>query len=233
MNSIIKTLKKSKNEELLKELKELVSKWRKIINSESGGNENKESNQKTPTKKDIDTFPEEFLIDGKSIRNNTRKKLFTNLLPSLKTENEEERQSKKKELISNVVQIEEKIFEKYKGDSPYSNRVLEILHNIKENEDFRNKIVNGDIKSEELATMDVIKMISKEKQEQINKERNNEVNSIQGDWRLKHMKATSGVYKCRKCGGNKTTQGEMQTRSADEPMTLFITCLECGNQWKI
>ena len=154
-------------------------------------------------------------------------------MPSLKTDNEEERKSKTKELIKNVVQIEEKIFEKYKGDSPYSNRVLEILHNIKENEEFRTKIVNGDIKSEELASMDVIKMITKEKQDQIVETKKNKVNSFQSDWDKKHRKVTNGVYKCRKCGGSKTTQQEMQTRSADEPMTVFITCVECGNGWKI
>ena len=61
----------------------------------------------------------------------------------------------------------------------------------------------------------------------------NKVNESRSDWNEKHTKATSGVYKCRKCGGNKTTQSEMQTRSADEPMTLFIHCVDCGNDWKI
>ena len=25
---------------------------------------------------------------------------------------------------------------------------------------------------------------------------------------------------------------QLQTRSADEPMTTFVTCLECNKQWK-
>ena len=25
----------------------------------------------------------------------------------------------------------------------------------------------------------------------------------------------------------------MQTRSADEPMTTFVYCNECGNRWKV
>ena len=143
------------------------------------------------------------------------------------------KKQKKKELINNVIKIEEAIFEKYKGDSPYSNRVMEILHNIRENEEFRDNIVNGEIKPEELSSMDVIKMVSKEKQEKLDETKKNKVNSIQSDWILNHTKVTEGVYKCRKCGGNKTTQSEMQTRSADEPMTLFITCVDCGNGWKI
>ncbi len=37
------------------------------------------------------------------------------------------------------------------------------------------------------------------------------------------------IYKCRKCGDRKSTTTQMQTRSADEPMTIFVTCLTCYN----
>jgi DNA-directed RNA polymerase subunit M/transcription elongation factor TFIIS len=39
-------------------------------------------------------------------------------------------------------------------------------------------------------------------------------------------------FKCRKCKNNKCVFKELQLRSADEPMTLFITCLNCGNRWR-
>ena len=42
-----------------------------------------------------------------------------------------------------------------------------------------------------------------------------------------------GIFQCRKCKSRKTTYYSMQTRSADEPMTNFITCIECGNRWKM
>lgn len=41
--------------------------------------------------------------------------------------------------------------------------------------------------------------------------------------------ATTDLYKCYKCGERKCTISEMQTRSADEPMTKFVTCLVCYN----
>ena len=46
--------------------------------------------------------------------------------------------------------------------------------------------------------------------------------------------AYEGMFKCGKCRGTKTSYYQMQTRSADEPMTCFITCLNprCGNRWK-
>ena len=40
-------------------------------------------------------------------------------------------------------------------------------------------------------------------------------------------------YKCRRCGSRKCSYYEMQTRSADEPMTQFFTCLDCKNRWKM
>ena len=44
--------------------------------------------------------------------------------------------------------------------------------------------------------------------------------------------AMTDVFKCRKCGSRSCSYYEVQTRSADEPMTQFINCLECGNRWR-
>ena len=42
----------------------------------------------------------------------------------------------------------------------------------------------------------------------------------------------NGLFKCGKCKSVKTTYYQMQTRSADEPMTTYVTCKSCGNRWK-
>jgi len=42
----------------------------------------------------------------------------------------------------------------------------------------------------------------------------------------------SGMFTCGRCKSKRTTFYLLQTRSADEPMTAFITCLACGNRWK-
>ena len=38
--------------------------------------------------------------------------------------------------------------------------------------------------------------------------------------------------KCFKCKKNECTYYQMQTRSADEPMTTFVTCQHCGARWR-
>lgn len=41
-----------------------------------------------------------------------------------------------------------------------------------------------------------------------------------------------GILQCRKCKSMKTTYTQAQTRSADEPMTTFASCLICEHRWK-
>lgn len=41
-----------------------------------------------------------------------------------------------------------------------------------------------------------------------------------------------GVFQCKKCKSWKTVYYQMQTRSADEPMTTFVTCANCHTNWK-
>lgn len=45
-----------------------------------------------------------------------------------------------------------------------------------------------------------------------------------------------GIYECWKCKragrlSKKTKYYSMQTRSSDEPMTNFVSCLVCGQRW--
>ncbi|EMS15777.1 transcription elongation factor S-II, putative [Entamoeba histolytica HM-3:IMSS] len=40
-------------------------------------------------------------------------------------------------------------------------------------------------------------------------------------------------FKCGKCGSRKIQETLAQTRSADEPMTRFLTCASCGFFWKM
>jgi DNA-directed RNA polymerase subunit M/transcription elongation factor TFIIS len=44
--------------------------------------------------------------------------------------------------------------------------------------------------------------------------------------------SATDLFQCTRCKKRKTIYCEVQTRSSDEPMTKFITCLECGYKWK-
>ena len=44
---------------------------------------------------------------------------------------------------------------------------------------------------------------------------------------------SSSLIQCHSCKQYKVTYYELQTRSSDEPMTCFCTCLNCGKKWKM
>ena len=214
----MKKLKNSKNPEVKEITNNLINKWREILHRNNNN------------KPEVD---EPFLLKGDNVarRNNTRKNLLKYLEDSLKDKEDE---TERKKLIEKVVEIEEKLNETLTGETPYVNRVIEIIHNIKDkkNAEFRENIINGVIKPEDLCTMNAIDMLSKKRQKEIEEEKEKKVDEVRADWEERHGQVTEGVYKCRVCGGKKTIQHEQQTRSADEPMTLFITCLNCKNTWK-
>lgn len=46
------------------------------------------------------------------------------------------------------------------------------------------------------------------------------------------VQAATDTFKCRSCHTNKCTYYQLQTRSADEPMTTFVSCINCGSNWR-
>ena len=47
-----------------------------------------------------------------------------------------------------------------------------------------------------------------------------------------NIEAMTEMFTCKKCRSKRCTYYELQTRSADEPSTIFISCLDCGKHWK-
>lgn len=47
-----------------------------------------------------------------------------------------------------------------------------------------------------------------------------------------NTQASTDMFICKKCRSKRCTYYELQTRSADEPATIFVTCLDCGKHWK-
>jgi DNA-directed RNA polymerase subunit M/transcription elongation factor TFIIS len=48
-----------------------------------------------------------------------------------------------------------------------------------------------------------------------------------------NIEASTDMFTCKKCKSKRCTYYELQTRSADEPATIFVTCLDCGKHWKM
>jgi DNA-directed RNA polymerase subunit M/transcription elongation factor TFIIS len=44
--------------------------------------------------------------------------------------------------------------------------------------------------------------------------------------------ASTDQFKCSRCKSKECSYYEQQVKSSDEPMTIFVNCLNCGNKWK-
>lgn len=47
------------------------------------------------------------------------------------------------------------------------------------------------------------------------------------------IQSSTNLFKCKKCGERNCSYYELQTRSADESTTIFVSCLSCGANFKI
>jgi transcription elongation factor S-II len=46
------------------------------------------------------------------------------------------------------------------------------------------------------------------------------------------IEASTDNFTCYKCKSKECSYYQLQTRGADEPMTTFVTCINCGTRWK-
>jgi transcription elongation factor S-II len=108
----------------------------------------------------------------------------------------------------------------------YINRLRTITINLK-NEELINSILNKKIKAHEVAFMTHQEMQPNKWEELLELKKIRDENKYEPK-----LEASTDDFKCWKCKSKKCTYYQLQTRSADEPMTTFVSCLDCGNRWK-
>lgn len=111
--------------------------------------------------------------------------------------------------------------------SMYRSQLDEILLNIDPNAYLKNHGLIRKLKTinpQEVAFMTPHQMHEESWQEYVDRMK------IRED--KKNNKATTDLYECYKCGERKCQMVQLQTRSADEPMTKFITCQVCYHVFK-
>ena len=114
----------------------------------------------------------------------------------------------------------------------YMNKSISLYSNIDKNsyiknESFVDKIKKKKIKLDEIAFMNSQEIFPKHWKEFSDIKYKREQMMYEDT-----QEAMTDQFKCSRCKQRKCTYYELQTRSADEGMTTFITCLVCGNRWK-
>lgn len=113
----------------------------------------------------------------------------------------------------------------------YKTKMRSLYQNLKNksNPMLRVRVVSNEITPEQFVRMSSEDLRSEQQREldaKIKKENMDKAMVAQAE------RSISTSLQCGKCGQRKVTYTEAQTRSADEPMTLFCTCLNCGKSWR-
>ncbi|XP_036443136.1 transcription elongation factor A protein 3 isoform X12 [Colossoma macropomum] len=131
-----------------------------------------------------------------------------------------------------AAEIEDHIYQEIKAtDMKYKNRVRSRISNLKDpkNPNLRKNVLGGAIELSRIATMTAEEMASDELK-QLRSVLTQE--AIREHQMAKTGGTTTDLLQCGKCKKKNCTYNQVQTRSADEPMTTFVLCNECGNRWK-
>jgi DNA-directed RNA polymerase subunit M/transcription elongation factor TFIIS len=114
----------------------------------------------------------------------------------------------------------------------YLTRVRHILGNLIPSSYVENTRLLHDLRAgkytlEQVCSMDTYSLCNERWRDFIHRRVQREKRQLEGNKAM----ATDQFY-CKACHKRECTYYEMQTRSADEPMTIFITCMNCGKHWR-
>lgn len=200
----------------------------------NNNNDNKESKPETDENDDNDE--EGYNYNELS---QLRKKIVDLIMEHLKLNTNA---SIAKFLAFNVESSINKVHDSIHDNKSYLNKAKSLAYNIKKNERLRLDIINGKIQADQVAHLsandlatDELKGMREETAKQAEMARRGDLYEITRSEILKSNGIdpnAGGEFVCRKCKGTKCTHYSMQTRSSDEPMTVFVCCLTCGKRWR-
>ncbi|KAK6541121.1 RNA polymerase II elongation factor [Orbilia ellipsospora] len=118
-----------------------------------------------------------------------------------------------------------------KTDGQYRARLRSIYFNLKDtkNPNLRKNVWSGRIEPHRLASMTSEEMASAERKREDEKI---EQENMKEAMVAKAPTSVTDQLQCGKCKRKNVSYSQAQTRSADEPMTTFCECLQCGHRWK-
>lgn len=171
-----------------------------------------------------DSCTPKFMSTGDAVRDKCIDMLFTALCI--------DNNVNKEHAMNIAVEIEDELFKAHKSpDAKYKSSFRSKYLNLKDtsNPDLRNAVLYGDISIAHFIQMTPQEMASQERKKEIAELQAQNLFNAQS---AKDSQAETDQFKCGKCLQRKCKYYQLQTRSADEPMTTFVTCVNCGNRWK-
>ncbi|KAG0325986.1 RNA polymerase II elongation factor [Podila horticola] len=193
------------------------------------------SSPRTPTDTPRDRTVKSDGVRIRSTGNDTRDRCIEMLYQALGTSSNAGKLPQSDRLLKKAISIETVVFQKLSPDGTpsqnYKAKIRSFFMNLrdKNNPKLREAVVDGDVPVEEFCEYTTQDMASAEAKARDRALHEENMFAAKG---AEEQQAETDMFKCGKCKGRKTRYYQMQTRSADEPMTTFVTCINCGNRWK-
>ena len=153
--------------------------------------------------------------------------LFYNGLAFMSTESPDE-------IIECAIACEKAAFDTFgpETNKAYSAKIRSLYQNLKNksNSKLRANVLSSKIPAQRFVQMTADELKSAERREEDQKLKDE---NLKDSYVPKEEKSISGSLQCGKCGQKKVSYSQAQTRSADEPMTTFCECMNCGRRWKV
>ena len=141
------------------------------------------------------------------------------------------------QLVSLATELERGIQRRYKSDADYTQKAEQILLNLNPQSYLKNtylcaNILNGTILPQNVVRMSPHELFPASWKDSLEKHKQKQQKEAAA---AAAKPAASDMFQCPKCKKRETTYYEQQTRSGDEPMTVFISCVAagCGKQWRM
>jgi transcription elongation factor S-II len=136
------------------------------------------------------------------------------------------------EILRIAKEVEEAAFKTLGGvNEAYKGKMRSLFQNLKNksNPQLRERVLKGEVSASKFVVMTHDEMKSdarRAEDEKLEQENMNQAMVAQVE------KAISKEFQCGKCKQKMVSYSQAQTRSADEPMTTFCECMNCGHRWK-
>jgi len=225
--------KSSKDEEIITVAKSLIKTWKKFV-PDSGDKKPEPKKEETPVKeeKKVEKKSQEVSRHNSFSGDEVRSRCRSLLLSSIKGADALPEGVSEDRVEDLATELEDEIFKIHRQtNQKYKNQVRSRVFNLKDkkNTSLRRNFLLGILMPEKLAKMTSEEMANDE----VKSQREQFVKDGINDSQLAQVQGTkTSLLKCNKCGKRDCTYSQVQTRSADEPMTTFVVCNACGNRWK-
>ncbi|KAI0072247.1 transcription elongation factor [Panus rudis PR-1116 ss-1] len=231
--------------------KEIVRKWKTEVDKEKQGkNASSPSTSKPPARKQSVASPSTPVTPTSTLNNsnskvelrsaktdgvkvnvtgdNTRDKCIELIYDALASDSS----APIEQILNKAKGIEAQVLSDNGGTTAgYKSKIRTLYVNLKDknNPGLRESVVSGDIPVARFCKMSSQEMASEERKAADQKIAEENLFKTLG---AEEVQAETDAFQCGRCKQRKCRYRQAQTRSADEPMTTFVTCTVCNNRWK-